>query len=175
MSQLPKATPDLAANGPNTWDEKNFIKKQTDLAKHYNQEEMFTRKDGLTMWQPKPHESYVIVPPQYAPKLVRWQHERMCHAGHAKVYSMLSKHFHWPNMRRDIRNWVTACPDCQLLKAKRIRVHSHFRANPQYEPRTSYGMDFYAIPCSKNGYSQILGIIDPVSYTHLTLPTIYSV
>ena len=125
--------------------------------------------DGLAVRKPSAETDKIIMPLKYAPKLVKWQHERMlCHAGQAKVYTAISKHFHWPNIKRDIRNWVTACPDCQLLKAKRIKVHKHFRANPHHKPRTSYGMDFYAIPKSKEGYTQLLGIID-LATSELTL------
>ena len=63
-------------------------------------------------------------------------------------------------MKRDVRQWVTSCHHCQLLKAKRKHAHQHFRANPHYKPRTAYAMDFYAISKSKNGYKYILGIID---------------
>ena len=45
---------------------------------------------------------------------------------------------------------------------------AHFRANPQHKPRTSYAMDFYAIPKSKEGYTQLLGIID-LATSQLTL------
>ena len=168
MTQLPRTEERAAAQGPLTWDNEDFIREQKKLTKHYNHEEIFVRKDGFAVWQPKPGENYVIMPPKYAPKLAKWQHERMCHAGQAKVHTALAKHFHWPNMRSDVRKWVSACPDCQLLKAKRLRAHQHFRANPQYEPRTSYGMDFYAIPKSKQGYTQLLGIID-LATSELTL------
>ena len=34
------------------------------------------------------------------------------------------------DMKNDIRKIVENCAPCQLLKAKRIRAHKHFRANP---------------------------------------------
>ena len=109
-----------------------------------------------------------MIPPVYAEKLVKWQHRQMCHASYTKVYAALKECFHWPAMKTDTRKWIQACPHCQLLKAKRKKVHSHFRANPEHTPRTAYAMDFYTIPESKMGYKHILGIID-LATSELTL------
>ena len=139
------------------------------MAKSYDPKHITARKqDGFVIYKPSAETNLVIVPPKYAPGLVKWQHKQMCHAGQAKVYSALKAHFHWPDMKGEIRRWVTSCPHCQLLKAKRKHAHQHFRANPEYKPRTAYAMDFYAVPESKAGYKHILGIID-LATSELTL------
>ena len=91
---------------------------------------------------------------------MEWQHKQLYHGGHGKVYSALKRHWHWPDMKRDIRKIVGNCAPCQLLKAKRARAHRHFRAKVFCTPRTSWGMDFYGVAESKNGYNNILGAVD---------------
>ena len=66
-------------------------------------------------------------------------------------------------MKKDTRKIVTSCAPCQLLKAKRARAHRHFRAKVFCTPRTSWGIDFYGVAESKNGYNNILGAIDLAS------------
>jgi len=107
-----------------------------------------------------PMRTTPVVPKEYTRELVEWQHRQLCHAGYNKVYKALKKHWHWPDMKKGIRHIVTACAACQLLKAKRARAHRHFRAKIFCTPRTSWGMDFYGVETSTNGYTNILGAID---------------
>ena len=85
--------------------------------------------------------------------LIVRQHHDLCHAGYKKVQSALVKHWHWPDMKKDIRTTVDNCAPCQLLKAKRMRAHRHFRAKVFCTPRTSWGCDFYGVAKSLKGYA----------------------
>ena len=59
-----------------------------------------------------------------------------------------------------MRRIISKCAACQLLKAKRVRAHHHFRAKIFCTPRTNWGCDFYAIKESKLKFNNLLGLID---------------
>ena len=151
--------------GTPDWDFKKWVPLQakmiTSNPKIYTKDKISTRQsDGFKLYTPNKDNTFAIVPKVYRKELVEWQHQQLCHGGHAKVYNALNKHWHWPDMKKTVRLIVTACAACQLLKAKRARAHRHFRAKVFCTPRTSWGMDFYGVAESKNGYNNLLGAID---------------
>ena len=52
------------------------------------------------------------------------------------------------------------CALCNLLKARMKHAHRHFRPKLFCTPRTSYGCDYYGVKQNKEGFNNILGIID---------------
>ncbi len=147
------------------WDFKQWVPLQMKMIvenpKIYTKDKISSRQsDGFRLYIPDADNTLAVVPKEYTRELVEWQHRQLCHAGYNKVYKALKKHWHWPDMKKGIRHIVTACAACQLLKAKRARAHRHFRAKIFCTPRTSWGMDFYGVETSTNGYTNILGAID---------------
>ena len=147
------------------WDLTQWAPLQQQLAQQqptlYPNSKILRRaSDGLLLFTPTPTQTLTIVPEKHVKELVLWQHRKLCHAGQAKVYAALKKHWHWPDMKKDIRAIVTDCAPCQLLKAKRARAHTHFRSKVFCTPRTSWGCDFYGVEASKKKFNNILGIID---------------
>jgi hypothetical protein len=171
VAQMPNTSEGQTQKGPLQWQDEVFISEQKEAAKAYDKGKVMTRGDGFKMYKPDVETELVVVPPSKAKELTMWQHERMCHAGQAKVATEIARHFHWPDLRKNVREWVTRCPSCQLLKAKRRRAHSHFRAKPEHKPRTAYAMDFYGVGQSVNGYKYILGIIDLATSELSLFPT----
>ena len=43
------------------------------------------------------------------------------HLGSTKMYQDLKKHYWWPNMKREIADWVRKCLTCQRVKAEHQR------------------------------------------------------
>ena len=151
--------------GSPEWDLKEWVPLQQRMIREYpdiySREKISTREsDGFKLYTPDLEKTLALVPQEYVPELVEWQHKQLCHGGPGKVYSALRKHWHWPDMKKEIRKIVTACAPCQLLKAKRARAHRHFRSKVFCTPRTSWGMDFYGVAESKKGYTNILGAVD---------------
>ena len=156
--------------GSPEWDLRQWVPLQQRMIRNnpeiYPQEKITTREsDGFKLYVPDLERTLALVPEEYVKELVEWQHKQLCHGGHGKVYSALRRHWHWPDMKGDIRKIVGNCAPCQLLKAKRARAHRHFRAKVFCTPRTSWGMDFYGVAESKNGYNNILGAIDLATAT----------
>lgn len=147
------------------WDLKEWVPLQERMIREnpllYSENKIYTRQsDGFKLYTPDSEKSLALVPQQHVKALVEWQHKQLCHGGHAKVYSALKKHWHWPHMKSAVRSIVSSCAPCQLLKAKRARAHRHFRAKVFCTPRTSWGCDFYGVAESKKKYNNILGAID---------------
>ena len=129
--------------------------------KIYNKKNIWKREsDGLRLYTTNGSDVLVLVPKEFREPLIIKQHHDLCHSGHNKVYNALKKHWNWPNMKHDVRKVVVDCAACQLLHAKRIRAHKHFRAKVFCTPRTSWGCDFYGIAESDKGYNNLLGAID---------------
>ena len=105
----------------------------------------------------------LIVPEQYQLELIEWQHAALLHASASKVLAALEQHFHWPTMRKDVRTIVGQCSTCQVLNAKRLQAHKHYRAKGYGGPRKAWAFDYYGCAPSKDGYNNILGGIDMAS------------
>ena len=117
--------------------------------------------DGLIVLEmPKGSPLRTIVPTALHIPLATWQHRNLCHVGYQKVLSILKKKFFWKNMRRTCKHVVSDCALCNLLKARMKLAHKHFRAKLFCTPRTAYGADYYAVKQNKEGYCQILGMVD---------------
>ena len=128
--------------------------------------------DGLLMYDdPKSGQLKTIVPPEMQEELVKWQHKTLLHVGSQKIFSTLKKRFHFRRMRQMCRLVTEMCPLCNLLKARMRHAHKHFRAKQFCTPRTSYGADYYPVKQNKEGYNNILGIID-LSNGHLVLSAV---
>ena len=114
----------------------------------------------LVIESPKGTPLRTIVPVALQVPLATWQHLNLCHVGYQKILSILKKKFFWKNMRRTCKHVVGDCALCNLLKARMKLAHKHFRAKLFCTPRTAYGADYYAVKPNKEGYCQILGMID---------------
>ena len=127
--------------------------------------------DGLITYHHDDGRVATIVPGEVQKELVEWQHKNLCHVGSQKIFSVLKKGFHFNMMRRQCREVTRLCPLCNLLKARARHAHKHFRAKLFCTPRTAYGADYYGVKQNKEGYNNILGIID-LSDGHLVLSAV---
>jgi len=129
-----------------------------------------TKQDPDGLWT---FEGKTIVPSPLQIPLVKYQHACMCHVGTQKVHTALKQRFHWKNMRRTCKHVNDTCALCNLLKARMRHAHKHFRPKLFCTPRTAYGADYYGVRRNKQGYNNILGIIDLAS-GHLVLKPLKS-
>ena len=124
-------------------------------------EGVFQAQDGLLVFQQEEGGPLkTIVPPSLQIPLVERKHKAMCHVGSQKVFTALKRSFHWKNMRRTCRHVNDQCALCNLLKARMKHAHKHFRPKLFCTPRTAYGADYYGVSKNKQGFNNILGIID---------------
>jgi hypothetical protein len=128
--------------------------------------------DGLLVYEERPGAPLrTIVPDALQIPLVEWQHKNLCHVGSQKILTVLKQRFYWKNMRRTCRHVTDMCALCNLLKARMKHAHRHYKPKMHCTPRTAYGADYYGVRQNKEGYNNILGIID-LSDGHLVLQAV---
>ncbi|WVZ53115.1 hypothetical protein U9M48_004101 [Paspalum notatum var. saurae] len=88
----------------------------------------------------------------------------MGHFGAKKTEAVLSTHFFWPKMRRDIERFVSRCTTCQKAKS---RLNPHGLYIPLPVPSTPWedlSMDFVlGLPRTKRGKDSIFVMVDRFS------------
>ena len=88
------------------------------------------------------------------------------HLGEARMYRLMQRDFWWADMRKDIKQYVRSCPDCQRNKTRHGRIIGPF--TPNIPPKTRWSevsLDFITkLPLTLNGlYDSILVIMDATS------------
>ena len=156
---------------PNARTREEWVKLQKDnLTKLLWEDIDGVRQDPDGLWT---FEGKTIVPAPLQVPLTKWKHASACHVGSQKIYTMLKQRFHWKHMRRTCKHVNDTCALCNLLKARMRHAHKHFRPKLFCTPRTAYGADYYGVLQNKQGYNNILGIID-LSNGHLVLKPLKS-
>jgi transposase InsO family protein len=112
----------------------------------------------------------IIVPSACQELLIRDTHIRMFHLGHAKVFATLRRSYVWPDMKKQIRNVLADCPECELNKARQNIAHALFHAAPIYAPRSRWCMDFQGQGTALTGETEALALIDPTLRYVVVIP-----
>ena len=88
----------------------------------------------------------------------------MGHFGRDKTYAMLSTHYHWPKMKRDVERLVLRCTTCLQAKST-SNSHGLYMPLPiPYAPWSDISMDFVlGLPRSKHGHDSIFVVVDRFS------------
>ena len=84
------------------------------------------------------------------------------HPGAAKMYQDLKRNFWWPNMKREIADFVAHCLTCQQVKAEHQKPAGKLKPLEIPEWKWEHiGMDFImGLPKTKNGMDAIWVIVD---------------
>jgi hypothetical protein len=87
------------------------------------------------------------------------------HPGNTKMYMDLKERFWWPNMKRDIAEYIALCDVCSRVKAEHQRPAGLLQPLPIPDWKwDKIGMDFITgLPKTKSGYDSIWVVVD-----HLT-------
>ena len=88
----------------------------------------------------------------------------MGHFGAKKIEEVLSTHFFWPRMRRDVEWYVARCTTCQKAKS-RLNSHGLYMPLPvSSTPWANISMDFVlGLPRTKRGRDSIFVVVDRFS------------
>ena len=86
------------------------------------------------------------------------------HFGILKTYDVLTEHFYWPNMKRDVEKICNSCIQCRMAKST---SHPHDLYTPLPVPFslwTDISMDFIlGLPRSQRGHDSIFVVVDRFS------------
>ena len=70
------------------------------------------------------YKDKILVPQKLHRHVIDWYHTVLCHPGINRTEETISQHLWWPEMRKEITNYVRACPTCQKNKRK-IKKYGH--------------------------------------------------
>uniref|UniRef100_A0A3Q2NTH6 Gypsy retrotransposon integrase-like protein 1 n=1 Tax=Fundulus heteroclitus TaxID=8078 RepID=A0A3Q2NTH6_FUNHE len=104
---------------------------------------------------------------------IKWAHSEkfLAHPGFFRTSSLLSRHFWWPHMSRDIKNFVLSCPVCAQNKPSNQRPAGLLQPLPVPErPWSHIALDFVTGLPSSNGMTTILTIINRFSKSCHLIP-----
>ncbi len=102
---------------------------------------------------------------QRLPNLKRF-HEGLGHLALQSVLPLLLRRFWWPNIKKDLKNYISRCPQCQLNKpqsasASRSQTLPLRPLPPVALPFERIGIDFIQnLPTTKSGNNHIITAID---------------
>jgi hypothetical protein len=88
----------------------------------------------------------------------------MGHFGAKKMEAVLSTHFFWPHLRRDVERFVARCTTCQKAKS-RLNPHGLYMPLPiPSVPWADISMDFVlGLPRTKRGSDSVFVVVDHFS------------
>ena len=103
---------------------------------------LVTYEDGILF-----HKGIVWISndPSLRMKIMEAEHNRQVagHMGMDKTLEMVDQNFYWPEMAKDIEDYVRSCVDCQKNKALRHKRHGTLHPlELSYAPWDSISMDF---------------------------------
>ena len=83
------------------------------------------------------------------------------HMGMDKTIEMVDRNFYWPEMAKDIEDYVRSCEDCQKNKAPRHKRYGTLHPlESSYAPWDSISMDFITQLPKSEGCSTISVLVD---------------
>ena len=104
-------------------------------------------------------DTRVVLPKQFRRKAFEHVHF-LNHAGIKSTNYMLKQRFIWPNMNKDIKDWVSQCHKCQSIKTKRHTYTPIARFPPSNQAFEDLHLDLIGPLPPARGYHYILTITD---------------
>ena len=121
---------------------------------------------------------YVPQEPSVQRELIRRHHDDALagHFGEDKTAELISRKYHWTNLKQDVHEYISSCDICQRVRAPRHRPYGEMQALPQPEqPWQEITMDFITgLPPSRRGtsvYDAIWVIVDRYTKMARYIPT----
>lgn len=140
---------------------------ETEYESHYatsnNDWEDF--KDDIDHFYKKPNLITVTTKAQKN-SLLRLYHDSKIggHQGSTKTYQRIKRMYTWPNMKREIENYVKSCNLCQLNKSGKSTKMQMMIVTPASYPFEKIYLDIVGpLPISEQGNKYILTIMDDLS------------
>ena len=65
------------------------------------------------------HNKKIVVPTVLRQRIVAWYHEYLVHPGSTRMEATLKQNLTWPNLKKDVEQYVRTCHKCQKNKQQR--------------------------------------------------------
>jgi hypothetical protein len=108
----------------------------------------------------------LVIPQSLKSMILEYCHDSLTagHLGITKTTKTLLSRYWWPNVTRDIKNWIDSCPDCQSFKNPRTKMGLLQHLPVPQKPFHTLGVDFVGpLPTTNSGNKYLLVFVD-----HLT-------
>jgi len=139
----------------------NMKKEQESEGIHLSKDPTIHFRDGL--WKKKFGNAEKIVVPQSLKKKILeafHNHITAAHPGRRKMVMMISQHFYWKNMKKDVQLFIANCHSCARRNTK-SNIRMKLKSIPPGGPWEKLGIDLVGpLPVSKNGNKYILVCCD---------------
>ncbi|KAH9269612.1 hypothetical protein BASA83_008262 [Batrachochytrium salamandrivorans] len=87
-------------------------------------------------------------------QVMKHYHESLAHLKYGSIIDLITRRFWWPDMKKDLKDYIARCPECQLNRsASRTHAPLPIRPVPPVAlPFERWGIDFYGpMMETKNG------------------------
>ena len=108
----------------------------------------------------------LFVPENLRSQVLQWGHNSRlaCHPGSTHTCHLLTQRFWWPSLRRDVREYVCACPTCNQSKSSNQPPSGLLQPLPvPSRPWSHVSLDFVTGLPPSDGMTAILTIVDRFS------------
>ena len=152
----PDGYKDLTSFGKGVWKVRKSLRIRGDVLYH-----MY--KDGQTY-------QFVVVP-NMVEALLNSFHDNLGHLGVYKCSSMIKTRFFWPQMLKDINDYVSRCRLCIQFKEKNGKNNAMVQQIASRRPFHRVCIDICGpLERSRNGFRYVLGIVDHFSKYLVLVP-----
>jgi len=107
------------------------------------------------------------------PQTIKYFHEALAHLKCDSIFDLIARRYWWPNMKKEIKEFIATCPQCQLNRSNNL-VYAPLPPKPippTALPFERWGIDFVGpLPETKNGNKYILTAIDYATRWVLGVP-----
>ena len=95
------------------------------------------------------------------------------HMGHLRTYEVIHRHFYWPKMFKEIKNYIARCEECQKNKSTNQAPQGYLQPIPLPKQKWyKISMDFIVqLPRTARGHDSIWVIVDYLSKRAHFIPT----
>ena len=105
-----------------------------------------------------------VPPPAERAGIIRQTHCKLGHLGRDRTYHVLSRHYVWPGMHKDVAKVVSDCRECDRVKASFSVKHDRLKPLPLFGLFYRFSVDSaWPLPQSVNGYKYCIVICEHFS------------
>ncbi|KAH9266406.1 hypothetical protein BASA83_010650 [Batrachochytrium salamandrivorans] len=77
-------------------------------------------------------------------QVMKHYHESLAHLKYGSIIDLITRRFWWPDMKKDLKNYISRCPECQLNDLPLgLMPHCQLDLPPVALPFERWGIDFY--------------------------------
>ncbi|TIA84742.1 hypothetical protein E3P99_04121 [Wallemia hederae] len=147
-----------------------------------NQEEESTMRhyrveDGLLLFAVQPgEEERLVIPRGEIRKNILYDYHNPVvsgHLGYHRTYALIHRHFYWPNIGKEIKNYTNRCEQCQINKSTNRAPQGLLQPLPiPMNKWDRISMDFIIqLPTTSEGFDAIWVVSDALSKRAHFIPT----